>query len=445
MKGILRSIIVFICVPALFLTAFTSEIFAYEQKNNYPVVLVHGNAGWGRDEVGVIPYYLQGMDDILYWGGYVDIQEELNAKGFKVFTGVVGPFSSNWDRACELFAYLYGGTVDYGKAHSEKYGHKRYGRTFEGLYHDWGKVTKEGINKIHLIGHSQGGQTARLFVQLLEEGMRSEVEAVLGPNPTSEEIDDAVKDGRLSPLFSGMHCNDWVQSVTTFATPNDGTTLADLSLYVDDSVGLFAQVFGSLTGADSLGPVDLKLDQWDLTQRPGESNSAFVKRALGSPLFTAGDGASKDFSNYDLSTVGGREMNRWVKDQPNVYYFSYSFNASKRALLGYNHLPYIPYMNPTMYASGTAIGAYINYLTGITSSWLPNDGIVNTISENGPKLGRSYNNVFRFDGNPKIGKWNDMGTLYKTDHEDIVGRDTSEAMGDLMEFYTDYVELLQSL
>jgi triacylglycerol lipase len=99
-----------------------------------------------------------------------------------------------------------------------------------------------------------------------------------------------------------------------------------------------------------------------------------------------------------------------------------------------------------MYASGIAIGAYLNYLTGISSSWLPNDGIVNTISESGPKLGRSHNNIVDFSGtNPQIGKWNAFEIMYKTDHEDILGRDTSDAMGDLMEFYTDYMEMLQSL
>ena len=41
----------------------------------------------------------------------------------------MGPFTSAWDRACEVYAQLVGGTVDYGKAHSEKYGHERYGRT----------------------------------------------------------------------------------------------------------------------------------------------------------------------------------------------------------------------------------------------------------------------------------------------------------------------------
>jgi hypothetical protein len=34
-------------------------------------------------------------------------------KGYTVLTPTIGPISSNWDRACELYAYLKGGIVDY--------------------------------------------------------------------------------------------------------------------------------------------------------------------------------------------------------------------------------------------------------------------------------------------------------------------------------------------
>ena len=39
----------------------------------------------------------------------------------KVFEVSVGPISSNWDRAIEVFYQLKGGQVDYGKGHSRKY------------------------------------------------------------------------------------------------------------------------------------------------------------------------------------------------------------------------------------------------------------------------------------------------------------------------------------
>ncbi|EXI91400.1 MAG: Lipase precursor [Candidatus Accumulibacter sp. BA-94] len=133
--------------------------------NHYPLVLVHGFMGWGRQE-------LLGFK---YWGGLEDLQEALNQAGYPAHTGVVGPFASNWDRACELYAYIKGGAVDYGQAHAAMYGHKRYGRTFTGLYPDWGAADGGGpMRKIHLIGHSQGGQTVRVLTALLEQGAAAE-------------------------------------------------------------------------------------------------------------------------------------------------------------------------------------------------------------------------------------------------------------------------------
>jgi len=60
--------------------------------NDYPLVLVHGFMGWGRDEVL----------GFKYWGGFGDLQETLDRAGYRTYTGVVGPFASSWDRACEL-------------------------------------------------------------------------------------------------------------------------------------------------------------------------------------------------------------------------------------------------------------------------------------------------------------------------------------------------------
>jgi len=323
-------------------------------SNEYPVILVHGNAGWGRDE---------GL--IYYWGGFQDLEGDLNSNGFDVRSASVGPFSSNWDRACELYAYIRGGTVDYGKAHSEKFGHERYGRTYEGIYKEWGEADYGGINKIHLIGHSQGGQTARLLVQLLEEGMESEVEAVLGENSSTDEINEAISEGRLSGLFAGIH-NDWVKSVSTFATPNDGTTMADIANYGDGPLMFFAMQLGGITGLESIDFIDLKLDHWGLKRESGESFYDYFKRVMGSSLWNPLGGATKDFSNYDLSTYGAREMNTWVKDQANVYYFSYSCKITRRNTIGYNQIPMITLANPLFLPTATTIGAYLNYLTGIT-------------------------------------------------------------------------------
>ena len=90
-------------------------------NNRYPIILVHGFMGFGREM----------SDDFFYWGGTTDLQKELIQAGFDVRTASIGPVSSNWDRACELYAVIKGGQVDYGKAHSENFGHAQYGRTFE--------------------------------------------------------------------------------------------------------------------------------------------------------------------------------------------------------------------------------------------------------------------------------------------------------------------------
>jgi triacylglycerol esterase/lipase EstA (alpha/beta hydrolase family) len=58
--------------------------------NSDPIVLVHGFAGWGRDELfGLYPH----------WGGTTDLQEELKKLGYDTVTAASGPTSSTWDRA----------------------------------------------------------------------------------------------------------------------------------------------------------------------------------------------------------------------------------------------------------------------------------------------------------------------------------------------------------
>ncbi|HRR89761.1 MAG TPA: lipase, partial [Eubacteriales bacterium] len=113
-KAVLLGVLA-LCLTAVLLLGFVDPGVAYaatQTKNDYPVVLVHGFAGWGRDEV--LGYK--------YWGGFTDLEKLMTNAGQKTYSAAVGPFSSNWDRACELYAYIMGGTVDYGAAHSAKEG-----------------------------------------------------------------------------------------------------------------------------------------------------------------------------------------------------------------------------------------------------------------------------------------------------------------------------------
>lgn len=435
MKNIFKSILSLTVIIALLLPLFIVNAAAVESGNNYPIVLVHGYLGWGRDE--------SLMNEGYYWGGSIDLQEELNDEGYEVYTAVVGPLSSNWDRACELYAYIYGGTVDYGKAHSEQFGHERYGRTFPGLYPEWGSTNGDAINKIHLIGHSQGGQTIRMLVQLLEKGMRSEVRAVLGNNPTQAQIEAAVENGTLSRLFTGT-CNNWVESISTFAAPNDGTTLANsANLMTGDGelVGLLLAPFGGIAGISNAGNYDFKLDQWGLTREPDESYLSYFNRVINSSLWTG----TQDLANYDLSTQGARDINYWVREQPNVYYFSYSCKATKKALLTDYQEADPDYMSPELYGTAAVIGSYNNIAEGVSGEeWYKNDGVINTMCQNGPKLGRIIINIVDYDGTPEKGVWNYMGLLSRTDHLTIRSEGSSDT-GDLVEFYSNYIDMLNDL
>ena len=173
--------------------------------NNYPTIFVHGFLGWGSED---------DIDKVIhYWGATRnrDLLAHLREEGFECYNPSVGPFNGVWDRACELYARLMGGRVDYGKVHSEKYGHERYGRTYPGILKDWG--TPGNHAKINLVGHSFGGPTVRMFAELIANGSEAE------RNGTPEE--------ELSGLFKGGNAN-MIHTVTTLSGVNNGTTYDDL-------------------------------------------------------------------------------------------------------------------------------------------------------------------------------------------------------------------------
>lgn len=382
---------------AIFLSVFwaAQPLAAAAQKkgNRYPIVLCHGNAGWGRDE----------MLGYRYWGGLVDLQKKMNDAGYLTYTSAVGPFSSNWDRACELYAYIKGGTVDYGKAHSETYGHARYGRTFPGLYPEWGAETDGKINKVHLIAHSQGGQNTRMLIQLLEEGSEEEQEAA----PSD-----------LSPLFEGG--KSWVASLTTLAAPHDGTTLADVDIYkLKDFATYTISAAAAAVGKGKEPVFDFKLDQWGLKRERGECYAHYANRVFNSSIW---NDDIRDFSFWDLSTAGASAENAWVTAKDDVYYFSYAACATKREPLTGRQVGQPLVMNPVLFPPAAVIGRFTRSgeeEPDIDRSWWPSDGIVNTVSASGPKI-NSTDEIVDFGGTPEIGKWNYMG-IQNMDHMAVVG------------------------
>jgi triacylglycerol lipase len=378
------------------------------RRNLAPIALLGGFTVWGREEAL----------GFLYWGGLRgDIQEELKAQGFETVTVAVGPLASNWDRACEAYAILKGGPVDYGQAHSERHGHARFGRTHPGLLPNWGVAGR----KVHLVAHSQGGQTARLLVQLLAEGDADERAATPA--------------GAVSPLFQGGR--DWVLSVTTLATPHNGTSLA---LRHQGLVGPAQKFLALLAGLGKPGQrsiYDFKLDHWGLARASGDSFPRHAERIFASPLWQG----TQDFSAWDLSPEGARELNAWVKAQPRTYYFAWSTAKTREDGHG-RHVP-SPRMTPLWLQGSRFMGQVTRRETGkvlVDETWFRNDGVVNTCSMAGP----ASENILPFQGTPVRGAWNHMGILEGWDHSEILGIGPEHG-GEVLDFHGRWATFLGSL
>lgn len=388
-------------------------------SNSYPIVMVHGLFGWGNDE-------LYGIN---YWGGKESLKQLLTSKGYTVFTPTIGSVSSNWDRACELYAYIKGGTVDYGEAHSKKYGHARYGRTYQGVYPQFGTLSSANeVQKIHLIGHSMGGQTVRVLAQLLENGDKDEIAAT-------------PKDS-ISPLFTGG--KHWISSITTIATPHDGSQEShqqyELEPFAHDFFAALAAE-GGVTNSDN-PCFDFRLDQWGLKKEANESYSNYLHRVMTSNIWHD----TKDLSVWDLSPEGAGELNSWVKAQPDIYYFSIACVDTHKDLLTQFQVPNVN-MNQLMLKSSIFIGSYTNDTPGevpIDSSWWRNDGIVSVISAISPKVD-STDKMISYNGIPKKGVWNYLGEINNIDHIQVVGLNEVKYKTYLENKYISLAKMLSAL
>ena len=359
-------------IKIMFILIFLSSLFASSKPI---IILLHGFMGWGRDEMG--GYY--------YWGGATDLQEYLISEGFNVHSVSVGPISSNWDRAIEAFYQIKGGQLDYGSSHSVEYDiiQKPEGKYYEGFFQDWNQYSP-----IHIITHSQGGQTARMLEYLLKTKF----------------------EGEESDLLSNSK-EGWIKSITTISCPHNGTILANEVSNNFPFLQNMTPFFGILEKSKVNELYNFDLEQWNLNKFKDEITEDYLNR-----LSESGIKDSKNFSAWDLSIEGAKQFNDIYSTDSNVYYFSYSTYSTKE-LEDKTHVPDFN-MSLLVWIPSLIIGKS----SKIPDEWHMNDGIISTVSMKYPinSSGEAEPHKEFNENNIVKGVWQVMEPIHQ-DHHVIIG------------------------
>ncbi len=317
-------------------------------RTNYTYVFVHGFFGWGEEH--------KAYKTLPYWGFFNgDMMKAYRKAGYTCAAVTIDPFGSIWDRTCELYAQLAGTRVDYGKAHSEACGHDRYGKDYTGkaMLKQW-----DSKHKINLIGHSLGGPTSTMLATMLADGVKSEI--------------NATKDGSLSDLFKGGK-TDWIYSITGLAAVYNGSSLPICAQAVHDTGSYLKQKLAE----KKVLPLTRKLMEKQIDK--------LVETGM---KIASGKVADPDTAIYDMDPDHMVKINReQIRTLNNIYYFSVPHDGTKpdekdghlvadMAVDDYVFSIPMPLLGRT---NGTTAGGLV-----MDSSWGPNDGLANTISETAP-------------------------------------------------------------
>lgn len=340
-----------------------------------------GFFSFGRDEVPGIQYF----------GGRQDLQSCLESRGYDLRTVECGPFSSNWDRACEVYAFIRGGRVDYGARHAARFGHDRYGRCYPGIYPEWGSR-----NPVHLFGHSMGAQTARILASLLERG----------------DAEEASVPG-CSDLFKGTG-HGWVRAIFTLAGTHNGTTM--MMIGGDRQRDLHRRAFQLLFSITRNIPAwfDFRLEHWDALKRLREEPLLdYNLRLIEEPFWNS----TEDLAFYDLTLSGAALINARFPLPDNIYGITVSACSTKRIPGSMKHEPRPethPFLQPVSRFMGGWVGDFGKGLV-VNEVFFPNDGLVNTCSHIGPRQG-SPDRIIPFATDPRRGVWCIMDHFNRFDH-----------------------------
>ena len=367
-----------------------------EEAKDTPIILIHGMMGWGEDS--------DQWDSNPYFGmGAGSLPEMLRENGYTVYAPSVSPMGSVHDRCCELYAKLTGTIVDYGEAHSQKYGHERYGRDYTGqaLIENW------DFDEIILIGHSFGSPTAKAFASLCAYGDADEREA---------SGDD------VSPLFAGGH-EDTVKAVIGFVGPYNGSTLSNLMMTpVLGSIYCIGMNIASVTGA-----MDFMLDEWGLSDKFSISKSIKLLN-------------SHDHCGYEMTIGGAREMNEKYPDNASTIYISLAASMTQMNENGNVTISSgtMAFMKATALIQKLYAGKTVDGIE-LSEDWAMTDGMVPLPAARCPYGSECVE--WDFGEELTAGVWNMAPVRYNSSH----GYGCSPAGQTTEEFLQMYISLIDSV
>ncbi|OOF90744.1 hypothetical protein ASPCADRAFT_135028 [Aspergillus carbonarius ITEM 5010] len=304
--------------------------FSSHLARSLPEDKVPGFAGWGTPLFGAINY----------WGGIENIPKLLMDQGYTVIVTPVGPLSSNWERACELYRHLTCGRlsvfnpttqeinqehdidIDYGNyfgsdpekcPNTSSTHHRKRAILFSQSPERFAQWAWSKTNPAHFICHSQGGNTVRYLISLMIQG--------------SED--------RHPRYFSEKERGDWAISVTTLGTPHKGTTLTDvIENFMSNSksqlINLLARLFATFSfNEPPARGYDLQLDHWSICRQDKETFQEMRQRLESIPGPVSKWYKSNNNAFYDNSIKGVNELHRNTRaSSADTYYFSLSFHST---------------------------------------------------------------------------------------------------------------------
>lgn len=362
-----------------------------EFKNNYPCVFIHGLMGYGEQDFMDVVFPNFGLFNHTFF-------KHLKERGIETYNPSLGPMNSAWDRACILWAYLFGGRVDYGKVHSEKFGHARYGKEYPGVLKDLGQT--EAHKKMNLIGHSFGGPTVKTVAWLFAFGSEEE----RADTPAEE----------LSPLFAGGHGN-LLHTVTTLSGVNNGTALASFFGNKGMSVANYAYMALATFVGDTYFTkfIDYATSQWGNMPFAENVHVAHIRNPLKYLYASRAFDRNKTFDsiNHEMQIEVIQEViNPSLQYPKNVYFFAHRADGTKPGRNG-NPVPSKSDMILPCWLVGQLTGRAMlkrleKYGVLTDPNWRRNDGLVNLVGQSAP-LNATYEEA-DYDTDFKPGIWYNM-------------------------------------